>query len=195
MANVDLRIKDLQLGQIDHRSSSPPPLEGLMQARVNITGAGRSVHQIAASANGTVQVQIPHGAIRDSIAELTGIDLRGLGLWLSKNKREIPLRCAVAEFKAQDGALTAQNLLVDTDAVLITGEGQIHLDSEALDLVVRGHPKSVRLFRLRTPVLMRGTLSHPAVSIKGSQSTLVIVDPGKAKDADCTALLAAAAGK
>ncbi len=192
-ANADLRITGLQLGQIDNKTSTLPPLEGLLQARVTITGTGRSIHQVAASANGAVRLQVPQGAIRESIAELTGIDLRGLGLLLSKNKQEIPLRCAIADFKAQDGTLIAQNLLLDTDPVLITGEGQIHLDSEALDLVVRGNPKSVRLLRLRAPVRVRGTLGHPAVNIQGSQSVLVIVDPGKAKDADCTTLLAAEA--
>jgi uncharacterized protein involved in outer membrane biogenesis len=180
----------LQLGQIDRNSLNQPPIEGLMQARIAITGAGRSVHQVAASATGTVRLQVLQGAIRESVAELTGIDLRGLGLLISNDKQEVPLRCAFADFKAQDGTLVAQRLLMDTAPVLITGEGQIHLDSEALDLVVRGHPKSVRLFRLRAPVMVRGTLAHPSIDIKGSKSVLVIVDPGKAKDADCTALLA-----
>jgi AsmA family protein len=189
-ASADLRITNLQLGQIDHKDLNQPPIEGLMQARITITGAGRSVHQVAASANGTVKLQVLQGAIRESVAELTGIDLRGLGLLVSKDKQEVPLRCAFADFKAQYGTLIAQRLLLDTAPVLITGDGQIHLDSEALDLVVRGHPKSVRLFRLRTPVLLRGTLAHPSVDIQGSKSVLVLVDPGKAKDADCAALLA-----
>jgi AsmA family protein len=189
-ANADLKITNLQLGQIIHKDLSQPPIEGLMQARMTITGSGSSVHQVAASANGTVKLQVLNGAIRESVAELTGIDLRGLGLWASKNKQDVPLRCAFADFKAQNGTLIAQTLVLDTAPVLITGDGQIHLESEALDLVVRGHPKSVRLLRLRAPVMLRGTLGHPSVDIRGSKSVLVLVDPGTAKDADCTALLA-----
>jgi hypothetical protein len=63
--------------------------------------------------------------------------------------------------------------------------------TEALDLVIRGHPKELRLFRLRSPVLLRGTLSHPAFDI-GSERVLQVIDPGHTKDADCAALLAAA---
>lgn len=191
-ADVDLKIADLQLGQIGHKGAGPPSIEGAMQARVTVTGAGSSVHQVAASANGTVWAKVSHGAIRDSFAELTGVDLRGLGLLLTKNKQEIPVRCAIANFKAYEGTLISQTLVVDTDPILITGEGQIHLDTEALDLTFRGHPKSLRLFRLRTPVLVRGTLAHPAIDIAESKSALVIVDAGRAKDADCAALLAAA---
>jgi hypothetical protein len=134
---------------------------------------------------------LPHGAIRASLAEMTGIDLRGLGLLLTKSMQEAAIRCGVAAFKAHDGTLTAQRIILDTDPVLIVGEGQIHLDTEALDLVFRGSPKELRLFRLRSPVLLRGTLSHPAFDI-GSQRVLQVIDPGRTKDADCAALLAAA---
>jgi hypothetical protein len=122
---------------------------------------------------------------------MTGIDLRGLGLLLTKSMQEANIRCGVAAFKAHDGTLTAQRIILDTDPVLIIGEGQVHLDSEALDLVFRGHPKKLRLFRLRSPVLLRGTLSHPAIDV-GSQRMLQVIDPGHTKDADCGSLLAAA---
>jgi uncharacterized protein involved in outer membrane biogenesis len=193
-ADVDFRIKDLQLAQLPHKDADQPPIEGLMQARVVITGSGHSVHQIAASGNGMVTLEVPHGQVRESFAELTGLDLRGLGLLLTKNKREVPLRCAFASFKAQAGTLTVQSLVADTEPVLITGEGQIHLDSEALDLQIRGQPKSLRFFRLRAPVLVQGTLAHPSVGVQRGKSALVVIDPGKAKDTDCAAVLAGAGG-
>ena len=193
-ADVDIRIKDLQLAQLPHQDADQPPVEGLMQARILITGSGHSVHQVAASGNGTVTVEVPHGQVRESFAELTGIDLRGLGLLLTKNKREVALRCAFASFKAQGGTLTVQSLVADTEPVLITGEGQVHLDSEALDLQIRGQPKSLRFFRLRAPVLLQGTLAHPSVSVQRRKSVLLVVDPGKAKDADCAAVLAGTGG-
>jgi AsmA family protein len=193
-ANVDLRITDLQLGQLVQKDAGPPPVEGLVQAQVRIIGKGRSVHQVAASANGTVSAQMPLGALRKSLAELTDVDLRGLGLLLTKNQQDVPVRCAIAHFKAENGTLTAQDLVVDTDPVLITGAGQIHLDSEAVDLSIRGNPKNLRLFRLRTPVLVQGTLGHPAVRIPIKNSQLMLADPGKGKDVDCAALLAGAEG-
>jgi hypothetical protein len=187
---ADLKISDLQLGNIDHKGSGPAPFEGLMQARVLITGHGSSVHQVAASASGTVTAALPHGTMRTSLAELTGIDLRGLGLLLTKSKQEAEVRCGVASFQARDGTLTAQTLVVDTEPVLITGEGLIHLDTETLDLTLRGHPKSLRILRLRSPIAMRGSLTHPSIDIHGERPVLKLIDPGRAKNADCGALLA-----
>jgi len=191
-ADVNLKITDLQLGHIDHKDSGQPPVEGLLQAQITITGRGRSIHQVAASANGMVTALLPHGTIRAALAELTGADLRGLGLLVSQSAQKTVIRCGVAKFEAHEGTLTAQALVVDTNPVLITGEGVIHLDSEALDLALRGHPKSLRLLRMRSTVLVRGTLAQPSVNILGGKSVLVLIDPGRAKDADCTALLAAA---
>lgn len=54
---------------------------------------------------------------------------------------------------------------MDTTDVLITGRGGINLESETLNLALRGEPKKLRLTRLRTPITIKGTLDHPSVGI------------------------------
>jgi len=210
-AQFDLKIAGLQIAQIPRKNAGQAPFEGSMQARLAATGHGRSIHEVAAGASGTVSLVLPHGALRVSLAELAGTELGGLGRLLAKDKQETAVRCAVASFQARQGTLTAQRIVVDTDPVLITGEGTIHLDSEALDLAFRGEPKKRVIARLRSPVLVRGTLSHPSIALKVGNSAaqgagavaldvvltplaavLAFVDPGLAKDADCAALIAAA---
>lgn len=200
LADVDLRVTNVTL----------PTLNGPLQARLNLKGHGSSIHGLASHANGTVTAILPRGAVRSAIPELAGFDLRGLGLLATGNKDDTGIRCGVASFEAQDGILTAQRLLVDTDPVLVTGEGTIDLESETLDLKMRGQPKQPRL-RVRAPVLVRGTFGHPAFSTAAGKSAaqagaaialgvlltpvaamLAFVDPGLAQDADCAALLAQA---
>jgi AsmA family protein len=211
-ANLDFRIANLRLGQFGRKDAAEPPLDGLLQARLNLKGKGISIHELASSADGRVTLVLPHGAIRNSFAELTGIDVtRALGLMMRKNRQETPVRCGVVSFQVHAGTATSDSLIIDTDPVLITGKGDIHLDAESLDLAIRGRPKSWRLVRLRSPVMVRGTLKHPSVGIDARNSmvqvgeavalgvaltplaaVLAFIDPGLAKDADCAALLAAA---
>lgn len=211
-ANVDLRMANLGLGQFAHKNPAQPPIDGLLQARVILKGRGVSIHQLAATANGTATAVLPRGAIRASFAELTGIDVtRALGLVLRKDRHETPVRCGIASFQFQDGTASAETVVVDTDPVLITGKGDIHLDTETVNLAVRGQPKGWRLVRLRSPVMIRGTLKHPTVGLDARNSfvqageavalgvaltplasLLAFVDPGLAKDADCAALIAEA---
>jgi uncharacterized protein involved in outer membrane biogenesis len=179
----------MQLGQFHRKESGPPAIEGSLAVRINLTGRGKSLHDAAAGANGSVVATLPGGMVRDSLAELTGIDLRGLGLLLAKDKKEVPVRCGIASFEAHDGTLTAKNFVLDTAPVLIEGAGFIHLETETLDLILRGYPKQVRFFQLRSPIVVQGTLKSPSISIQAHDSKMVLIDPGKAKDADCESLL------
>jgi AsmA family protein len=197
--DVDLRVVHMKLGT---------SVEGPLQGRLTLAGKGNSLHDLASNATGTVTAVLPHGAMRSSLAELAGFDLRGLGLMATGNHDDTGIRCGVASFDVKNGTLTAQRLLVDTDPVLITGEGNIDMDSEALDLQLVGHPKHPRL-RLRAPLLVHGTIKHPTFSIDAKRpiaqaggaialgvlltpvaAMLAFVDPGLAKDSDCGALLA-----
>jgi uncharacterized protein involved in outer membrane biogenesis len=194
-ADVDLKLTDLELGQMRPKEGgstpgAPPPIEGTLRAHIMVSGQGSSLHQVAATANGIVTIVVPHGTVRDSLAELAGMDLRGLGLLMSKDKHDTALRCAIAVFKDHDGTLTAQDFVADTEPVLITGSGRVQFDTESLDLTLQGEPKELRLFHWRSPVLIKGTLSHPTIDIHARK--LEIVDTGKAKDADCGSLIAAA---
>ena len=225
-AQVELRAANVKLGEFerersrppgaDNRSAGadsgvdvrPPAVDGPLQARIKLKGHGNSIHELASNANGRVTAVLPHGALRASLAELAGFDLRSLGLMVTGNKEDTAIRCGVASFDAQDGKLTAQTPVIDTEPVLITGEGTIDLGSETLDLRFQGRPKHPRL-RVRAPLLVRGTLAHPSFSIDPKKpaaqaggavalgmlltpvaAVLAFVDPGLAKDADCAALLA-----
>lgn len=184
-----VRINDMQLAQILGKKAGPPPIDGPLTVTIDLSGRGKSLHDAAAGADGTLQASLPGGMVRDSLAELTGVDLRGLGLLLAKDKKEVAVRCGFANFQAHDGTLTAKDLVLDTAPVLIEGTGSIHLQTETLDLILRGYPKHVRFFQLRAPIVIRGTLKSPSIGIQAHDSKMVLVDPGKAKDADCGSLL------
>ncbi len=188
-AHLEVRIKGMQLAQYPRKKAGPPPIEGSLAVKMDLTGRGKSLHDAAASADGTLQASLPGGMVRESLAELAGIDLRGLGLLLTKDKKEVPVRCGIANFQAHEGTLTARSLVLDTAPVLIAGEGFIHLQNETLDLVLRGYPKHVRFFQLRSPIVIQGTLKSPKIGIQAHDSKMVLVDPGKAKDVDCESLL------
>ena len=211
---VDARLTDVRLSQF-HAKDAQPALEGVLMGRAQLHGRGSSVHSVVATADGTVVAVVPHGEVREAFAELTGINVtRGLGLLLTKGQGKTDVRCGVAQFQSLKGTLVAKSLVFDTQDVLITGKGEIDLGSEKLDLTLSGQPKKFRLTRLRAPIAIRGTLLHPAIGLKPGNTVgqgtaavalgalltpvaaiLVFIDPGLAKDADCSALLDEAHGE
>lgn len=209
---LDTRLLNVKLEQFKTKGGGTPPLEGVLLGRAMIHGEGRSVHQVAATASGTLSLVVPHGEIRQAFAELTGINVaKGLGLLLGKGQQQAELRCGVADFRASGGVFAAESIVFDTSTVLITGKGEVDLGSEVLDLSLQGQPKKLRLVRLRSPIEIGGTLRKPRASLAAGKvaaqagaaaalgalltpvaAVLAFVDPGLAKDANCGALLAQA---
>jgi len=207
--NIDMKLSNVDLAQFKPKSGKGAPLEGQLLGRIKLQGSGTSVHKTAENADGDITLVIPRGEMREAFAELTGIDLaRGLGLILTKNERNTAVRCGVASFKAAGGELTATTLIIDTTHVLVTGQGDVNLKTEALDLSLRGQPKEARMLRLRTPITLRGSLLEPKVGVHPGKlaaqtggalalgalltpvaALLAFVDGGLAKDANCAALI------
>jgi hypothetical protein len=141
-----------------------------------------------------------------------GIDVITGGLeLLTGDKSQTDLRCMVASFNAHDGVLTTQRMTLDTDVVAATGKGTIDLKDETVDLAFTGEPKSIRLGRIKAPILVTGQLASPHIGVDASKALpqvgigvalaafvaplaaiLPFVNPGLAKDADCGGLVAEA---
>jgi uncharacterized protein involved in outer membrane biogenesis len=150
--------------------------------------------------------------MNNALAELTGINvLKGLGVLLSEKEQATQIRCGIVDFQAQKGILGSKSVFIDTSNVLITGRGNVDLRDEHLDLSLQGDPKKLRILRLRSPITLHGTLLHPAVGIKVDKlleqagvaaalgtlltpaaAALALIDPGLAKNKDCSAVLAEA---
>jgi uncharacterized protein involved in outer membrane biogenesis len=205
--SIDMRIDDVKLSQFKTAAMKTPPLSGSLIGRLKIHGFGHSVHKLASTADGAMSFIIPDGEINAAIAELTGINVtRGLGLLLKKDETKTSVRCGVVDFQAQKGEMTAKTMFIDTTDVLITGRGDINLNSEALNIALQGNPKKLRLTRVRAPITVKGTLAHPAVGIDAGKlaeqgavasalgtlltpiaAVIAFIDPGRAKNKDCAA--------
>lgn len=167
VTDVDVRLSNVQLENYIPAVGGTRPVDGTLAARARLHGVGNSVHKAAASSNGQVTVLIPHGHIRQAFAELMGIDATaGLFQLLRKDTHETELRCAVADFRVTNGVLRAQRITIDTDVVVVNGEGSINLGDETLGLQFKGKPTHFRLTRLNVPLTIAGRLNSPRFGIK-----------------------------
>jgi len=207
---LDLRIRNFQLDQLKGKApDAKPPMDGVLQGRVALDGVGDSLHDFVADSNGQFTVVIPDGQITAAFPELAGIDVaKGLGLLLQGNDKRTQLRCGVMQFAVQDGTMKSKIFVFDTTDVKITGSGEIRLGPEQLDLQIKGEPKKFRLTRVRTPIYIDGQLRKPKIGVNAGKlaaqgavaavlgaaltpfaAIAAFVDPGLAKDANCTNLL------
>jgi len=211
VTDVDLRLTNARIESLlPLRFNGGPPITGAIVGRAKLTGAGNSLHKAFGGANGQVVVVAPGGEVRKAFAELAGVNVvKGLGLL---NKKDMtPINCAVASFETKGGIMTADDIVVDTGPVLIKGHGTINLDTERMDMRLRGHDKKFRFVRVLLPIKATGSLYAPKLGVEPGAAiaqggigaalgamlsplaaVLPFVDPGLAKDANCSALLAEA---
>jgi AsmA family protein len=214
--SMDIRLTNARLEHlVGAKPGTSPGLEGGLYARAKLSAVGDSVRAAAASANGAVTMVVPSGAIRQTFAELMGIDAtRGLYLLLTKSQKETPIRCAVADFQARSGVLDLDRGVLDTGVVTVNGGGDVDLRNETLDLRLTGHPKKFELLRVHAPITVKGTLAQPKVGVDIVKAApqavlgaavgvfaaplaaiLPFVNVGLAHKADCAALTAEASSK
>jgi uncharacterized protein involved in outer membrane biogenesis len=211
VTDLDLRLANGRLEQlVPVRFQGTTPFAGSLVARAKLTGAGDSVHKAFANANGEVTFVAPSGEIRESIAQLMGVNvIKGLGLLSNKDQRTTSIRCGVARFEANNGVLSARQIVFDTGPTLVLGSGSINMDTERLDFRLQGHPKKFQILHVALPVTVAGTLMSPKVGVDTGKAlgqggvglalasvlsplavVLPFVDAGLSKDANCAALLA-----
>jgi uncharacterized protein involved in outer membrane biogenesis len=216
VTDLDLRLVNGRLEQlVPVTFQGSTPFAGSLVARAKLIGTGDSVHRAFSNANGEVMIVAPGGEIRESIAQLLGVNvIKGLGLLFNKDQDTTPIRCGVARFEARNGVLNASQIVFDTGPTLVTGSGTINMDTERLDFRVQGHPKKFQLVRLIAPVTIKGTLLSPKVGVETGKAIgqagigvalatvlspiaaiLPFVDAGLAKDANCAALLSEGAAQ
>ncbi|MET0295358.1 MAG: AsmA family protein, partial [Phenylobacterium sp.] len=163
VTDLDLRLNGARLEDfMPQNIAARAGLTGALVGRVKLKGQGDSVHKAMANADGEALVVVPNGTIREAFAELMGVNVtKGLGLLLSNDMSQTPIRCGVAHFQARGGVLSANQIVFDTDPVLVTGSGSVNLGSERMAFRAQGHAKEFRLVRLLLPVKLEGPIRSP----------------------------------
>jgi uncharacterized protein involved in outer membrane biogenesis len=212
--DVDVRLADARLEQFfASRRPDDRPVTGEVELRARLHGRGLSVHRAVSNASGDIVFSVPRGEIRQSVAEFLGVNVvNGLGLLLAGDEDTTELRCAVADFRADNGTLRVRRLVVDTGVVLAVGKGRADLRNETLDLTLQGHPKKFRVGRVAAPVTIRGKMANPEIGIEAGEAALQlglsgalaaflspfaavipVISTGSAESVDCARLLAGGA--
>ncbi len=201
--SLDMRLTGLAVQDFVPNIGGSKPLEGILDARVKASGTGNSVHKAAANANGQLTLVMPSGTIRQSFAELMGVNAtKGLFQLLTKDPHETEVRCGVADFQIRNGVMQTNNAVFDTGVTRVSGSGTINLNDERLKLVFKGKPKKFRLTRINVPIVVGGHLSAPKFGVDPGPAVvqgglalalntlLPFVGIDYAKNANCAGLMA-----
>jgi hypothetical protein len=141
---------------------------------VELEGRGRSPHEIAASADGTVRVVIGSGTVDSSIIDVITADFMLEILKLlnpfAKRSDQTEFQCAVLAMEIENGQARLAPLAVQTDTTTMLGDGRIDLSTEELELDWVTKPRKglgLSASMITNPYIkLGGTLAKPALQVK-----------------------------
>lgn len=196
-------VRRVQLGRLFPDAKLAEQASGGIGGEIDLTGNGNSIAAMLGSSDGTVAVGMGKGHVGNLIMELAGLDVAESLKFLFTGDKQIPLRCAFADFGVKDGLMDSRALAVDTTDTLIIGEGTVNLKNEQMDLLLKPRPKDISILALRSPLRISGTFKDPgfrpdfkALGLRGAialalgsiappAALLATFEPGPGKDSDC----------
>jgi uncharacterized protein involved in outer membrane biogenesis len=204
----DVTVRNVELKEIVPALKPPKGSAGKVGGRARFTASGNSIAAMLGSSNGEVALISRGGEASALAVVLTNLDLANAVPLLIKGDESSPIRCVVADFVADNGNMTANTLVMDTEAEKILGEGSVDFANEGYKLTLTARSKKPSFVALRGPILIDGTFKtprvHPAVgplavrvgasvalgtTLTPLAALLPLIDFGGASDADCRALM------
>jgi len=185
--HANLRGDGIELKTFFRNSRFFDTTQGRMQGAVNLTGTGRSLAQVMGSAYGHVEIAGTGGSVSALMVSLAGLQIfDALILYVAGDNR-IPILCATGRMNFNNGAVTLDRVLFDTQKSILRVAGQVDLKSQAIGAEVRAEPKQFDLLDLHGPVTVRGKIRDPQVSL-GRVFPIPTPTVGTAKTVDCPAV-------
>lgn len=163
VTHAEITAKGLHLGQLFPGSSLADADTGTMGGRAKLDGRGNSVARMLASANGEAALIMDGGSVGELMLRLANLDVANSLLVLLGGDKQVPIRCMVSNFKAENGNFVVKDLLLDTAKVNIVGTGNIYFGDESIHLRLVPESKGFSLASLRGPIAITGTFNKPVV--------------------------------
>jgi uncharacterized protein involved in outer membrane biogenesis len=207
-AEVKIDFKRLQLPKLFPKIELTEGSMGLIGGTTTVTGHGKSVGALLASADGNFGLIMSGGEMSKLMLDIIGLDGARILKLLIAGDKNAKIRCAVSDFDIKKGIMTSEAFVIDTTETNIVGEGWISLVDETIHLKISPQPKHVSILSLRTPVHIGGTFKDPTVypdkmlAIRIGSAVLLgifatpaaalipLIETGPGEDNNCRALIA-----
>ena len=160
---VDVRVDDLALGDILAEFLPNTIRGGVIDLELKLEGRGQTAHEVASSLNGALDIAFEKSKIPSTYVELLSADI--LGWTLSRTAFSdgySHIDCGVIGVDIASGAAQSHALLADGPNLSISGNANVNLGAETLDMVLLPNQKG-DVFMNATPIKLSGSILDPTI--------------------------------
>jgi uncharacterized protein involved in outer membrane biogenesis len=162
---LKLDARHLKLKQLFPTFAPMETSFGEINGDVTLDARGNSVAALLGSANGELKLLMNDGAISRNLLETAGLNVGNIVIGKLFGDKTVKINCAASDMTATNGLFDMRLFVFDTDDAVINVDGTVNFANEKLDLDVKPHTKGFRVFSLRSPLYVHGTLKNPDVGV------------------------------
>jgi uncharacterized protein involved in outer membrane biogenesis len=163
---LQLQARHLKLKQLFPTFASMQTSLGEINGNADMDMRGNSIAALLDHANGELKLLMNDGAISKTLLETAGLNVGNIVIGKLFGDKTVKINCAASYLVATDGLFDARLFVFDTEDATINVTGTANMATEQLNLDVVPHTKGVRIFSLRSPLYVRGTLKNPDVGVQ-----------------------------
>ncbi len=184
---IVFKINKLDISYLTKELKSTEGLEGNLNANIDLRAQGSSIAGLMGGLNGKTVLVMGKGRVDNKYIDILGGNLRSSLFRLLNPFREetqyTSIHCFVSGFSIKDGIASTTGLALNTDYMVVVGEGEINLKTERLNLSLKPVPKegigtrvtgrlNVSLSELTRPFKLGGTFAHPSLAVDPTQTAI-----------------------
>jgi uncharacterized protein involved in outer membrane biogenesis len=155
-------VQNFDLGNLLKETGVNDQVRAVIDIAAEGKSSGNSVHGLMAELEGSIGAVMGKGYLTKYL-DLISLNLsrKVIHYWGRINKGK-QIKCAVVQFDIKNGIAESQAFVFDTEAGILTGEGQINLVTEEVSFLLVPEPKHVSL-GFSTKLRVTGTLMDAKV--------------------------------
>lgn len=163
-AMIDMTARHMKLKQLFPTFDLMRASIGELNGKAKLSATGNSVAALLGSSNGEARLLVENGTVSKFLLEAIGLNVGSLVISKLFGDKPVQIHCGVSDFAFTDGIARARTFVLDTQDAVIETTGGIDLRDERLALTIHPDSKGLRVFSLRSPLYVGGTMKKPTVS-------------------------------
>jgi uncharacterized protein involved in outer membrane biogenesis len=156
-------VQDFDLGGLLRELRINDEVRSHLDIAIDAKSRGRSMHDLMAGLDGSVGAVMGQGYLTHYLDLLSvGLTRKVIHFWGS-HKKGGEIKCAVVQFDIKNGIADSRAFVFDTEAGVLTGEGDINLDTENVNFLLVPKPRYPSIMNFWTKLRVSGPIMDPKV--------------------------------
>ena len=183
--SVHAKALSFDLGDLLRRMGADAEARGRLDLQLELTATGSSAREMATTADGRLSVLMHEGMLGRVNLNLRLTQL--VGNLVRSEPEDLLVRCLMVDLPVTDGLGRLNLFVLETDEMLMRGEGKIDFGADRFDLLLLPRPHRGRTLAHNANVRITGPLREPryrldardtATTVAGAVGRFALLGPG-----------------